>query len=562
MRSTPLVSSALAFLLLLLSPAAASATEDYAVRIEAFDLEDPFLTVVVSVYDAEGEQVLDLGKDSFDVSIDGVSTRLASAELFEDSDVGFATLMLIDTSCSIRRSLDDVKAAARSYVDGMKGGDVAIIGQFHDEVEGLHQGWSSDVGKLNGEIDALEVPTGNRYTVLYEALTRGIDEKAGLDNAPPFRGVLVLSDGKDDPNKRTKAECCLTIEPCCYTDKGTREAARDHETPISAVGFVPGRDDETASLKSLALGTGGRYSHATSSADLKQRFQDVQTSIHQLWVLEIETAPMLPGSHPLEVKIDEGSHAGSTARSFTVEGQWKGEEKLEPIWTNPLVLALVGGAGMLLMLTLLLFLRMMAKHKRDEMEARIDQASAEARSARMAQEQAEYQAQQAEQQAVSAQQQAMEALDAARVAQSSAASAADVAEASARRAPQVVVQQAPAAPKKRRGTMYRDPSEARVALVVSEGEEAGREYVLTDFGQSVRVGSDSGRVECVVAHQTVSGHHADIVMIGDGSISITDVGSSNGTYVGGQDIRGLGPTAVGPGGQVQLGLLKLVVKVG
>ncbi len=47
----------------------------------------------------------------------------------------------------------------------------------------------------------------------------------------------------------------------------------------------------------------------------------------------------------------------------------------------------------------------------------------------------------------------------------------------------------------------------------------------------------------------------------DGSLLVEDLGSSNGTYIEGSDIRGQGAVGVLPGHRVQLGLFKTVLQV-
>jgi len=73
---------------------------------------------------------------------------------------------------------------------------------------------------------------------------------------------------------------------------------------------------------------------------------------------------------------------------------------------------------------------------------------------------------------------------------------------------------------------------------------------------TVRVGSDPSRVDLLVEHETVSGHHVNLSRDSAGTVLIEDVGSSNCTYVDGVDIRGRGAVQVIVGQQVQFGLLK------
>jgi len=73
---------------------------------------------------------------------------------------------------------------------------------------------------------------------------------------------------------------------------------------------------------------------------------------------------------------------------------------------------------------------------------------------------------------------------------------------------------------------------------------------------TVWLGSDPSRVDIVLEHQMVSGHHCNIERCTSGGILVEDAGSAFGTWVEGADIRGRGPVSVKPSQQVHLGLLK------
>jgi hypothetical protein len=110
-----------------------------------------------------------------------------------------------------------------------------------------------------------------------------------------------------------------------------------------------------------------------------------------------------------------------------------------------------------------------------------------------------------------------------------------------------------------RATLVR-PGPTRFALRVTEGPHAGKRFRLPGTpGGRVRTGGDSGRVDLLIDEATVSGHHLNLTIDGD-RLVVEDVGSSNGTYVDGTDIRGRGPVTLEPGQKLQLGLLKTVLE--
>jgi pSer/pThr/pTyr-binding forkhead associated (FHA) protein len=62
----------------------------------------------------------------------------------------------------------------------------------------------------------------------------------------------------------------------------------------------------------------------------------------------------------------------------------------------------------------------------------------------------------------------------------------------------------------------------------------------------------------VLDHETLSRVHASLRVVGEG-VELSDLGSSNGTYVNGAAIKG--PTRVAPGDDIRLGKVKIWIEV-
>jgi pSer/pThr/pTyr-binding forkhead associated (FHA) protein len=95
----------------------------------------------------------------------------------------------------------------------------------------------------------------------------------------------------------------------------------------------------------------------------------------------------------------------------------------------------------------------------------------------------------------------------------------------------------------------------RYALVVEGGPQTGLTYVL---GEGETSAGRSAESDIFLEDVTVSRHHAVFAVDGEG-LTVTDLGSTNGTYVNGRRHE----TAVlAPGDEVMLGKFHLVVVVG
>lgn len=95
----------------------------------------------------------------------------------------------------------------------------------------------------------------------------------------------------------------------------------------------------------------------------------------------------------------------------------------------------------------------------------------------------------------------------------------------------------------------------RYALVIEGGPQTGLTYVL---GEGETVAGRSADCDVFLGDVTVSRHHATFLVDGEG-LTVTDRGSTNGTYVNGRRHE---TAALAPGDEVMLGKFHLVVVVG
>jgi pSer/pThr/pTyr-binding forkhead associated (FHA) protein len=89
-------------------------------------------------------------------------------------------------------------------------------------------------------------------------------------------------------------------------------------------------------------------------------------------------------------------------------------------------------------------------------------------------------------------------------------------------------------------------------LLVKRGPNAGSTFLLERDSTSVGRSPES---DVFLDDVTVSRKHAQILRRTDGSFSVSDVGSLNGTYVNGEQVD---ETRLATGDEVQIGMFKLV----
>jgi VWFA-related protein len=192
------------------------------------------VNVLATVRDKHGAVIGNLNKDDFTLSEDG---RPQNIHYFtQESDLPLTLGLLVDTSLSQRRVLDQERSASHSFLDRMvrEDRDRAFIIHFDHEVE-LLQDLTSSHEKLEAALDGLETPrlqranapdpsssdpsdpsdSGQRGgggrggrggfhgggTMLYDAVYLASDEV--MKKQEGRKAVIILSDGVDNGSKET-----------------------------------------------------------------------------------------------------------------------------------------------------------------------------------------------------------------------------------------------------------------------------------------------------------------------------------------------------------------------
>ena len=120
------------------------------------------VTVLATVHDKHGAVINDLTKDDFTLTEDGRAQDIRYFSL--DTNLPLTLGLLVDSSLSQRRVLDQERSASHSFLDQMvrEDQDKAFIIHFDREVELLEDLTSSHV-KLGDALNQLKTPESPRY---------------------------------------------------------------------------------------------------------------------------------------------------------------------------------------------------------------------------------------------------------------------------------------------------------------------------------------------------------------------------------------------------------------
>lgn len=195
-------------------PASAAPSDlSHAAPTSPVDASQVNLPVVVR--DKKGALIQNLTKDDFTLQVDGKPQPIRSFD--KDTSLPLSLGVLVDSSASQSKVIDDERAASGTFLDQMltTAKDRAFVAQFSRQTE-LLQDLTSSHPQLHAalkEIDSSSASTDSSAsggssthhggTALYDALFLTSDEI--MNKATGRKAVVILSDGVDSGSKETLA---------------------------------------------------------------------------------------------------------------------------------------------------------------------------------------------------------------------------------------------------------------------------------------------------------------------------------------------------------------------
>jgi VWFA-related protein len=214
----------------------------YAAQQPAFRISVNVDLVVLhaTVTDRQGGFVSDLNEQGFEVYEDRAPQPI---RLFKSEDVPVTVGLVVDHSTTMRPKIDEVSAAARTFVRSSNSEDEMFVVNFNEKVS---LGLPATI-RFTNDVAALQKAIGNAatggQTALYDASAKALEELEG--GSRDKKVLIVLSDGGDNKSR-------LSL------DQVMRLAAQSSAV-IYTVGLFDANDPDRnpGVLKRLAQATGG-----------------------------------------------------------------------------------------------------------------------------------------------------------------------------------------------------------------------------------------------------------------------------------------------------------------
>ena len=171
--------------------------EDGEVRVET-----TLVTIPVSVFDRNGLYIPNLNQSNFKIFEDGKEQEIA---YFGTSDKPFTVALVIDTSPSTAYQIDEIRDAARAFVDQLKPQDKVMVIEFDGNVQLLTEP-TADRELIYKGIKKADFGGG---TALYEAVDFTLRKR--LNQIEGRKAIVLFTDGVDTVSRKASYDSTLAL---------------------------------------------------------------------------------------------------------------------------------------------------------------------------------------------------------------------------------------------------------------------------------------------------------------------------------------------------------------
>ena len=160
-------------------------------------VETNLVTIPVSVYDHTGLYISGLKQKDFTILEDGKPQQIA---YFSTVDKPFTVILLLDTSPSTEYKIEEIRSAAKAFVNQLKPEDNVMVISFDSKVH-VHGDVTNDRDAIYKAIDKANFGNG---TSLYDAVDVALRKE--LLKVDGRKAIVLFTDGVDTTSRKTYDE--------------------------------------------------------------------------------------------------------------------------------------------------------------------------------------------------------------------------------------------------------------------------------------------------------------------------------------------------------------------
>ncbi|HEY4879765.1 MAG TPA: VWA domain-containing protein [Candidatus Acidoferrales bacterium] len=308
-------------------------------------VEVKMVSLLATVRDKHGHLINNLTKDDFAVEQDGHAQNITY--FAQESNVPLTLGLLVDTSMSQRRVLDQERSASHDFLDKVlrEDKDKAFVIHFDYEVE-LLQDLTSSRQKLDASLEHLGEPEfaqtgggsnggsggggsrgrGGGGTLLYDSVYLASNEI--MKKQQGRKAIIILTDGVDRGSKEslqfaieTAQRADTVVYSILFADKegygnGGGYGGGHHGGGIGGGGMGGGgghrypqesRPDGKKVLEQMSKETGGRFFEVSKKEPIDQVYAEINEELRSQYGLGYvpDKADTAPGYHKIHLSVTQ-----------------------------------------------------------------------------------------------------------------------------------------------------------------------------------------------------------------------------------------------------------------
>ncbi|MFZ3217830.1 MAG: VWA domain-containing protein [Candidatus Acidiferrales bacterium] len=317
------------------------------------------VSLLATVRDKHGDLIHNLTKDDFVLQEDGHPQTITY--FAQDSDLPLTLGLLVDTSMSQRRVLDQERDASHAFLDHVlrPDKDKAFLIHFDYEVE-LLQDLTSSREKLEAALEQIARPEfsqagggssggnsggggrgsyghGGGGTLLYDAVFLASDEL--MKKQQGRKALIILTDGVDHGSKESLQDAIETAQRADTLVYSILFADREqygngggfgggHMGGMGGGGMGGGhhhypqesRPDGKKILQQISKQTGGRFFEVSKKQDIDQIYAAIDEELRNQYALGYtpDKADAAPGYHKLQLSTKQKDQEVQTREGFYI----------------------------------------------------------------------------------------------------------------------------------------------------------------------------------------------------------------------------------------------------
>lgn len=250
----------------------------------------------VVIQDGTPLENLNAGNFALEETINGVTQTVPISSVTTSSSSGssVSTALVLDSSGSLSSSeVEDIKTAAKSFINNMKDTDYAAVIDFDTDVT-VVQGFTNDKTLLTSAIDSISSGgSTSLYDAIYDAVTLTSSQSGQ-------KALIVMTDGQDNHSSQDETDVI--------------NYALSKSIPIYTIGMGDGVN--TTVLTGIANDTHGMYYSAPSSSDLTELYNTISNVLSNVYILGWSSIGNSSDSVSVEITVTYTGANGTFKETF------------------------------------------------------------------------------------------------------------------------------------------------------------------------------------------------------------------------------------------------------